>query len=76
MTGFTNVESSLTGKWLELLKELAPSTKRVAFIFNPELAPGGGSYYMRLIEASCSIIRGGANCNTGSRCRRDRACHR
>ena len=51
-TGFTNVESSLTGKWLELLKEVAPRVKRVAFIFNPELAPGGGSYYTRLIEAS------------------------
>ena len=51
-TGFTNVEFSLTGKWLELLKEIAPRVKRVAFIFNPELAPGGGLYYTRLIEAS------------------------
>ena len=51
-TGFTNVEFSLTGKWLELLKEVAPLIKRVAFIFNPKLAPGGGSYYTRLIEAS------------------------
>jgi len=51
-TGFTNVEFSLTGKWLELLKEIAPGVKRVAFIFNPELAPGGGLYYTRLIEAS------------------------
>jgi len=51
-TGFTNVESSLTGKWLELLREVAPSVKRVAFIFNPKLAPGGGSYYTRQIEAS------------------------
>jgi putative tryptophan/tyrosine transport system substrate-binding protein len=51
-TGFTNVEFSLTGKWLELLKEIAPSVKRVAFIFNPKLAPGGGSYYTRLIETA------------------------
>ena len=51
-TGFTNVEFSLTGKWLELLKEIAPGVKHVAFIFNPKLAPGGGSYYTRLIEAS------------------------
>jgi putative ABC transport system substrate-binding protein len=54
VTGFTNVEFSLTGKWLELLKEVAPSTKRVAFIFNPKLAPGGGSYYTRLIETTTS----------------------
>jgi putative ABC transport system substrate-binding protein len=51
-TGFTNVEFSLTGKWVELLKEVSPRVKRVAFIFNPNLAPGGGSYYARLIEAS------------------------
>jgi putative ABC transport system substrate-binding protein len=51
-TGFTNVESSLTGKWLGLLNEIAPRIKRVAFIFNPKLAPGGGSYYTRLIESA------------------------
>jgi putative ABC transport system substrate-binding protein len=51
-TGFTNVEFSLTGKWLGLLKEIAPGVKRVAFMFDPKLAPGGGSYYTRLIEAS------------------------
>jgi putative tryptophan/tyrosine transport system substrate-binding protein len=54
VTGFTNVEFSLTGKWLELLKEIAPGIKRVAFIFDPKLAPGGGSYYTRLIEASAA----------------------
>ena len=51
-TGFTNVESSLTGKWMELLKEVAPSIKRVAFLFDPKLAPGGGLYYTHLIEAT------------------------
>jgi putative tryptophan/tyrosine transport system substrate-binding protein len=51
-TGFTNVEASLTGKWLELLKEVAPGIKRVAFIFDPKLAPGRGSYYTRLIAAA------------------------
>ena len=51
-TGFTNVESSLTGKWLGLLKEIATGVKRVAFIFDPKLAPGGGSYYTALIDAS------------------------
>ncbi len=36
VTGFTNIESSLGGKYLELLKEVAPSVARVALIFNPE----------------------------------------
>jgi putative tryptophan/tyrosine transport system substrate-binding protein len=50
VTGFTNVESSLAGKWLELLKEVAPSTTHVALIFNPKTAPGGGLYYLPLFE--------------------------
>ena len=54
MTGFTNVESSLAGKWLELVKEkeIAPGIRRVAILFDPKLAPGGGSYYTRLIETA------------------------
>jgi putative ABC transport system substrate-binding protein len=36
MTGFTNFEPSMGGKWLELLKETAPRIKRAAAIFNPE----------------------------------------
>ena len=34
-TGFTNIEPSLAEKWLELLKELAPRTSRVAALLNP-----------------------------------------
>jgi putative ABC transport system substrate-binding protein len=50
VTGFTNVEASMGGKWLELLKEIAPRTRRVAVLFNPKVAPGGGEYYLRTIE--------------------------
>jgi putative tryptophan/tyrosine transport system substrate-binding protein len=39
---------------LELLKEVAPGIKRVAFIFDPKVSPGDGSYYTRLIEASAA----------------------
>lgn len=35
ITGFTNFEFSIGGKWLELLKELRPSLKRVLLISNP-----------------------------------------
>jgi|tagenome__1003787_1003787.scaffolds.fasta_scaffold20986707_10 putative ABC transport system substrate-binding protein len=45
ITGFTNLEASMAGKWLGLLKEIAPSTAEAALIFNPETAPGGGSYF-------------------------------
>jgi putative tryptophan/tyrosine transport system substrate-binding protein len=36
ITGFTNVEPTVGSKWLQLLKEIAPSVRRVAAIFNPE----------------------------------------
>ena len=38
-TGFATIEGSLGGKWLELLKEIAPRVDRVAFLFNPARAP-------------------------------------
>lgn len=38
-TGFTIMEPSMGGKWLELLKEIAPQVRRVAFLFNPATAP-------------------------------------
>jgi putative ABC transport system substrate-binding protein len=75
VTGFTNVESSLTGKWVELLKEIAPSTKRVAFIFNPGVSPRRRVVLHAPDRSHCIIIRGGVNRYADSRCRRNRACH-
>ena len=39
VTGFTVFEPTMAGKWLELLKEIAPRVGRVAFLFNPATAP-------------------------------------
>ena len=36
ITGFTNFEYSMGGKWLQLLKDIAPSVRRVAVILNPD----------------------------------------
>jgi putative ABC transport system substrate-binding protein len=38
VTGFTNMEPTMAGKWLELLKESAPRITRVAMLFNPATA--------------------------------------
>jgi ABC-type uncharacterized transport system substrate-binding protein len=38
-TGLTNFEFPMAGKWVELLKEIAPRVSRVALVFNPETAP-------------------------------------
>ena len=35
ITGFTTHDPALGGKWVELLKEIAPRTVRVALLFNP-----------------------------------------
>jgi len=37
-TGFTIMEPTTMGKWLELLKEVAPHTNRAALLFNPSIA--------------------------------------
>ena len=57
ITGFTSTEAGMVGKWLELLTENAPGVKRAAIIFNPDTAPGGGSYYLRAFEAACELLK-------------------
>jgi putative tryptophan/tyrosine transport system substrate-binding protein len=39
ITGFATLETTLGGKWLELLSEIAPGLKRAAIMFNPDTAP-------------------------------------
>jgi putative tryptophan/tyrosine transport system substrate-binding protein len=41
-TGFSSFEFSMSGKWLELLKEIAPGIKRVAVIRDPSVPAGSG----------------------------------
>jgi putative tryptophan/tyrosine transport system substrate-binding protein len=55
VTGFINIESSLGGKWVELLKEIAPGIDRVAVMFNPETAPQS-EYYKRPFEAAAPLF--------------------
>src|SRR3974390_781201 len=57
VTGFTNFESSMTGKWVELLKDVAPDLARVAFLFNPQTATGGGAYFLRPIDVAASTLK-------------------
>jgi len=44
VTGFTQFEYSLAGKWLELLKEMAPHVTRVAVLRDPTRGPGIGQF--------------------------------
>jgi putative tryptophan/tyrosine transport system substrate-binding protein len=54
ITGFINIESSLGGKWVELLKETAPRATRVALIHNPDTAPYAQYYLDPFVVASRS----------------------
>jgi putative ABC transport system substrate-binding protein len=51
-TGFIDHAPSLGGKWLELLKEIAPHISRVALVFNPETAPSGGLIFLPPFEVA------------------------
>ena len=56
ITGFTNIEAAMGGKWLSLLKEIAPGIKRAAFMFNPNTAPGTGKYFLASFEAAAGSL--------------------
>src|SRR5207253_2456433 len=51
ITGFTTFEPTVSGKWVQVLKEIAPETTRAAVIFNPDTAPHY-RLYMSSIEAA------------------------
>jgi putative tryptophan/tyrosine transport system substrate-binding protein len=52
ITGFTNFEQSIGGKWLEILKELAPSITRLAIVFDPANRPDLSPYYRPSLQAA------------------------
>ena len=53
ITGFINIEASIGGKWVELLKEIAPNIKRAAVLFNPDTAPYA-DFYLTPIKAAAA----------------------
>jgi putative tryptophan/tyrosine transport system substrate-binding protein len=54
VTGFVNFEPTMAGKWLELLKEIAPRVARVAFVFNPATAPY--EYFLNPFKAAAASL--------------------
>ena len=52
-TGFALYKSTMGGKWVAILKEIAPSTVRVALLFNPTTAPPL-EFFMPSIQAAAS----------------------
>jgi putative ABC transport system substrate-binding protein len=53
-TGFTQFEYSLSGKWLELLKEIAPNLTRAAVLRDPSV--GSGASQFAAIQTAASLV--------------------
>jgi putative tryptophan/tyrosine transport system substrate-binding protein len=51
ITGFTTFEPEMGGKWLEVLKEIAPHAVRIALIFNSDTQPAYATF-LRSVEAA------------------------
>src|SRR2546426_992420 len=54
ITGFTSYEVAIGGKWLELLKEIAPGLNRVAVIYT-QGGPGSQGL-LHTVEASAPLL--------------------
>jgi putative ABC transport system substrate-binding protein len=54
-TGFTPIEGSLGGKWVELLKEIAPRVTRITLLFNPAMATFVEDYLSPFKAAATSL---------------------
>jgi putative tryptophan/tyrosine transport system substrate-binding protein len=55
-TGFANLDFPVGGKWLELLKDVAPGVARVALLFNPETSADGGSDFVRVFNEGARAL--------------------
>jgi ABC-type uncharacterized transport system substrate-binding protein len=53
ITGFVAFEPEMGGKWLEILREIAPSVKRVGLIYNPKTHTG---QYFQSIETAAQLL--------------------
>jgi putative tryptophan/tyrosine transport system substrate-binding protein len=54
-TGFTIMEPTIAGKWVEMLKEIAPHVTRAALLFNPATAPYADIYINPFKAAATSF---------------------
>src|SRR5713101_5460893 len=54
-TGLTIMDATIVGKWLQLLKEIAPRVKRIAMVFNPATTPYAEIYLKPFKAAGASF---------------------
>jgi putative ABC transport system substrate-binding protein len=64
ITGFENFQTAIGGKWLEVLKDVAPEVRRIAFVHSPDIAAHVA--FMRTAQTA-SISRGMTVISAGAR---------
>ena len=55
VTGFTDMDPAIAGKWAELLKEFVPGLQTIAMVYNPDLAPYA-HLYLHAFENSAAAL--------------------
>jgi putative ABC transport system substrate-binding protein len=55
ITGFTFLDFPIIGKWLEMLKEIAPGVSRITFMFSPPTAPWSPFFLREFGPAPASL---------------------
>ena len=53
VTGFQNYEFTMIGKWVQTLAEIAPSIRRIAYLYNPTTVPSG---FLRAVETTVPLL--------------------
>jgi len=73
VTGFTDFDAGMAGKWLQMLAQLTPPVARVAVLYNPETTPYAG-LMLRAIEDAAPLLGGDSTGHAGSQRSRNRRC--
>ncbi len=56
VTGFTNLDASMAGKWLGILHQVAPGVRRAVMMHNPDIAPGSGNFFLPSFRAAAATL--------------------
>jgi putative tryptophan/tyrosine transport system substrate-binding protein len=56
ITGFSNYDPNIGSKWLQVLKEIAPSVTNVGVMFNPRTSPYNAALFKDSIETAASAL--------------------
>ena len=55
LTGFVEIEGEMIGKWLEIIKKVAPSVTRAAAMYHPDTAPYA-KYFLGPFESAAKAL--------------------